>query len=174
MASSPTRTFSPSERCLEEGCTVHQHASPSDCSCSPTSNASLSQLELLERHARYCDETTDRCRLQTGLGWVDLNFERCTFCPILPGLMGNWQKRVGSWLGKILQYIMHPVPKTMYIYRQPATLWIVINESMGGLGGSANQQLVPLQVDQSVTGTSLNTLNLPYHVALVCRWLSIT
>ena len=51
-------------------------------------------------------------------------------------------------------------------------MWIVINESMGGLGGSANQQLVPLQVDQSVTGTSLNTK--PPILALVCRcWLSI-
>ena len=55
MASSPTRTFSPSERCLEDGCTVHQHASPSDSSCRPTSKASLSQLELLDRHARYCN-----------------------------------------------------------------------------------------------------------------------
>ena len=42
---------------------------------------------------------------------------------------------------------------------------------MGGLGGSANQQLVPLQVDQSVTGTSLDTK--PPILALVCRWLSI-
>lgn len=28
MRSSPTRTFSPSDLCLEAGCTVHQHASP--------------------------------------------------------------------------------------------------------------------------------------------------
>jgi len=29
IRSSPTRTFSPSDLCLEAGCTVHQHASPS-------------------------------------------------------------------------------------------------------------------------------------------------
>ena len=29
------------------------------------------------------------------LGWVDLNFECSIFCPILPGLMGIWQKRLG-------------------------------------------------------------------------------
>lgn len=28
IKSSPTRTFSPSDLCLEAGCTVHQHASP--------------------------------------------------------------------------------------------------------------------------------------------------
>lgn len=28
IRSSPTRTFSPSDLCLEAGCTVHQHASP--------------------------------------------------------------------------------------------------------------------------------------------------
>ena len=31
-----------------------------------------------------------------GLGWVDLNFECFTSWPILPGLMGIWQKRLGS------------------------------------------------------------------------------
>ncbi len=53
MASSPTLTFSPSDLCLEDGCTVHQQASPSDSSWRPTSKASLSQLELLDRQARY-------------------------------------------------------------------------------------------------------------------------
>ena len=32
-----------------------------------------------------------------GLGWVDFNFECSTVCLILPGLMGIWQKRLGSW-----------------------------------------------------------------------------
>ena len=32
-----------------------------------------------------------------GLGWVDLDFEYSTVCPILPGLMGIWQKWQGSW-----------------------------------------------------------------------------
>ena len=31
------------------------------------------------------------------LGFVDLNFECSTVCPILLGLMGIWQKRLGSW-----------------------------------------------------------------------------
>ena len=31
-----------------------------------------------------------------GLGWVELNFECSTVCPIMPGLMGTWQKRLGS------------------------------------------------------------------------------
>ena len=36
-----------------------------------------------------------------GLGWVDLNFECSTVCPILPRLMGIWQKELGKcarWL----------------------------------------------------------------------------
>ena len=32
----------------------------------------------------------------TGLGLVDLNFTCSTVCPILPGLMGTWQKRLGK------------------------------------------------------------------------------
>ena len=31
------------------------------------------------------------------LGFVDLDFECSTVCPTLPGLMGIWQKRLGSW-----------------------------------------------------------------------------
>ena len=31
------------------------------------------------------------------LGFVDLDFECSTVCPILPGRMGIWQKRLGSW-----------------------------------------------------------------------------
>ena len=30
------------------------------------------------------------------LGWVDYDFECFTVCPILPGLTGIWQKRLGS------------------------------------------------------------------------------
>ena len=29
------------------------------------------------------------------LGWIDLNFECSTVCPILPRLMGIWHKRLG-------------------------------------------------------------------------------
>ena len=35
--------------------------------------------------------------LVANLGWVDLNFDFFTLCLILPGLMGIWQKRLGSW-----------------------------------------------------------------------------
>ena len=35
--------------------------------------------------------------LVVNLGWVDLNFDYSTVCLILPGLMGVWQKRLGSW-----------------------------------------------------------------------------
>ena len=35
--------------------------------------------------------------LHANLGWVDLNFHYSTVCLILPGLMGVWQKRLGSW-----------------------------------------------------------------------------
>ena len=31
------------------------------------------------------------------LGFVDLDFEGSTVCPTLLGLMGIWQKRLGSW-----------------------------------------------------------------------------
>ena len=31
------------------------------------------------------------------LGWVDLEFESSTVCLILPGLVGIWQERLGSW-----------------------------------------------------------------------------
>ena len=31
------------------------------------------------------------------LGFVDLNFECSTVCPTLLGLLGIWQKRLGSW-----------------------------------------------------------------------------
>ena len=31
------------------------------------------------------------------LGFVDLNIECSTVCPTLLGLMGIWQKRLGSW-----------------------------------------------------------------------------
>ena len=41
------------------------------------------------------------CKLQgvrsaCRLGYVDLDFECCTVCPILPGLMGIWQKQLGK------------------------------------------------------------------------------
>ena len=35
--------------------------------------------------------------LVANLGWVDLNFDYSTVCLILLGLMGVWQKRMGSW-----------------------------------------------------------------------------
>ena len=35
--------------------------------------------------------------LVANLGWVDLNFDYSTVCLILPGLMGVWQKWLGSW-----------------------------------------------------------------------------
>ena len=53
------------------------------------------------------------------LGWDDLDFECSTVCPILPGLKGIWQKRLGSWARRwntqikvnLTQVQMgHPVP----------------------------------------------------------------
>ena len=35
--------------------------------------------------------------LVANLGWVDFKFDCSTVCLILPGLMGVWQKRLGSW-----------------------------------------------------------------------------
>ena len=35
--------------------------------------------------------------LLVDLGWVDLDFECSAVCPILPGLMGIWQKWLGSY-----------------------------------------------------------------------------
>ena len=32
-----------------------------------------------------------------GVGWVDINFDCSTVCPIVPGMMGIWQKPLGSW-----------------------------------------------------------------------------
>ena len=34
---------------------------------------------------------------ELGLGFVDLGFECSFVCPTLLGLMGIWQKRLGSW-----------------------------------------------------------------------------
>ena len=34
--------------------------------------------------------------LVADLGWLDLDFECSTVCPILPGLMGIWQKGLGK------------------------------------------------------------------------------
>ena len=31
------------------------------------------------------------------LGWVDFDFSCSTICPILLGLLGIWQNRLGSW-----------------------------------------------------------------------------
>ena len=57
MASSPVRTFSPSDLCLEDGWIVHQQASPSEDSWRPTSKASLSLPELLAKHARNWEKS---------------------------------------------------------------------------------------------------------------------
>jgi len=54
IKSSPTRTFSPSDRCFDAGCTVHQQASPCECSCRPTSKDNLSFDELVDKQAKYC------------------------------------------------------------------------------------------------------------------------
>ena len=43
-----------------------------------------------------------------GVGEVDLNFECFTVCPILPGLMGIWQKRLCSWA----RWMEHPNQST--------------------------------------------------------------
>ena len=55
------------------------------------------------------------------LGFVDLDFEGSTVCPTLLGLMGIWQKRLGSWArwwnkeiilvnpNQVSAYLGHPV-----------------------------------------------------------------
>lgn len=53
IKSSPTRTFSPSDRCLDAGCIVHQHVSPFECSWRPTSKDNLSFDELVDKQAKY-------------------------------------------------------------------------------------------------------------------------
>ena len=35
--------------------------------------------------------------LVADLGWVDLDFECSTVCPIMSGLMGIWQKGLSKW-----------------------------------------------------------------------------
>ena len=35
--------------------------------------------------------------LVADLGWVDLDFECSTVCPIMSGLMGIWQKELSKW-----------------------------------------------------------------------------
>ena len=49
----------------------------------------------------YCEGLLQGVPTARGLGWVDLNLERSTVCPILPELMGIWQKRLG-------QMVKHP------------------------------------------------------------------
>ena len=36
--------------------------------------------------------------LVADLGWVDLDFECYTVCPILPGLIGIWPKGLVKWV----------------------------------------------------------------------------
>lgn len=54
MRSSPIRTFSPSDLCFDAGWIVHQQYSACSFSWRPTSNASLSEEEQVERQERYC------------------------------------------------------------------------------------------------------------------------
>ena len=45
-------------------------------------------------------EIWDRYRVthhMANLGWVDFDFDSSTVCPILPGLVGIWQKLLSSW-----------------------------------------------------------------------------
>ena len=59
-----------------------------------------------------------------GLGWIDLDFECSTVGPILPGIMGIWQKWLGSWarwwnikvLTRVHEQMGHP------------TLWWLVHE----------------------------------------------
>ena len=55
--------------------------------------------------------------LLANLGWVDLNFDCSTVCPILPGLVGIWQKR----LGKMVEH-----PKSMSTEPRFAKRWVTL------------------------------------------------
>ena len=51
-----------------------------------------------------------------GFRRVDLNFECSTVCPILPGLMGIWQKRLGKMVEHPNQSQPNPGPRADTLY----------------------------------------------------------
>ena len=54
-------------------------------------------LKLTSFAQTWCEMWTHVFKKSTsGLGWVDLDFECSTVLPILPGLMGIWQKWLSS------------------------------------------------------------------------------
>ena len=61
----------------------------------------MPSIVLVSDHFRYYPAGVGTlyrvAHLVANLGWVDLNFDYSTVCLILPGLMGVWQKRLGSW-----------------------------------------------------------------------------
>ena len=79
--------------------------------------------------------------------WVDLNFECSTVCPILPGLVGIWQKRLARWARwwntqininrtHVLKQMGHPVYmyishlNSPYVHElQVGCLWETVNNT---------------------------------------------
>ena len=55
-------------------------------------------IQVGDQGVTYTSACTYRvAHLVADLGWVNLNFDYSTVCLILPGLVGVWEKRLGSW-----------------------------------------------------------------------------
>ena len=71
--------------------------------------------------------------LVANLGWVDLNFDYSTVCLILPGLMGVWQKRLGSWARWWNSQIQVNRTQVRHQMGHPVQLLAILHESKNGL-----------------------------------------
>ena len=72
--------------CIASGCVVRQTKICSDQGLAKSLNWSIFWLLYRVTH------------LLANLGWVDCDFACSTLCLILPGLMGNWQNWLSSWV----------------------------------------------------------------------------
>lgn len=80
--------------CLLAGCTVHQHASPWLCSCKPTSKASLSLLELVDKQAKYCKTSLIRYNEINKINYHTISLLRCLKRMALPYSNVRWPEPV--------------------------------------------------------------------------------
>ena len=72
--------------CIASGCVVRQTKICSDQGLAKSLSWSIFWLLYRVTH------------LLANLGWVDIDFGCSTLCLILPGLMGNWQNWLSSWV----------------------------------------------------------------------------
>ena len=89
-----------------------------------TKNSSISGVQSWVVTRTYRVTMLDQYRV-IHLGWVDFYLSCSTFCPVLLGLMGIWQKGLCNWARwwntqikvnptQVLEQMNHPVPPLSY------------------------------------------------------------